>query len=600
MNRLWNHEDYVKFLSHGNSLVRRWAFEALEKKYPNRYTDEISKLISDEDSYLACAAPKYLAEHKAVQHAPAIMNSFLNDSGNIPSNCAQALSKMKYEPALETIIESLSNDPKVDSLFEIFNYLGSIYDDTAREILISAVKRIKDPVLKGYASYNLLRHDHQEDIAWIIDIILNSVKKGKGLELLGIDTFANYWNAGNYFKDLSKNFGNKSIITDTSEVFDSFFNKNDHLSVEQDIKDKINLLIKKRQYHDLITTLEFEAQETIQKRYPKETVPDEVIKLFNTDSAGIFLFNALSKQPSIWPKLKASKNSDDIASLVCFVLSVYFSIVERNAYVKALLPDAQIADLIWAIQKSGSKVPEALSQKIVNLAPISELKAALSDELNTWGDIKIVKIMGRIGKKEFVPDLIRVLNDVDSLDYIHGNAITALNAMDESADELILNAARNNEIEEWELASILEYLPYPESFDLIIEQWNDESSEMDSYEMLACCLQGIGDPRGISVLQEIYNDENNASYIGESLECLSILHNADIPELPAIREKRKEDEKRQKLRGKELNDMFGNMGNIKNKEKVIPFQKETKKIGRNDPCPCGSGKKHKKCCLNKS
>ena len=24
-----------------------------------------------------------------------------------------------------------------------------------------------------------------------------------------------------------------------------------------------------------------------------------------------------------------------------------------------------------------------------------------------------------------------------------------------------------------------------------------------------------------------------------------------------------------------------------------------KKIGRNDPCPCGSGKKYKHCCLNK-
>jgi uncharacterized protein YecA (UPF0149 family) len=22
----------------------------------------------------------------------------------------------------------------------------------------------------------------------------------------------------------------------------------------------------------------------------------------------------------------------------------------------------------------------------------------------------------------------------------------------------------------------------------------------------------------------------------------------------------------------------------------------TKKVGRNDPCPCGSGKKYKKCC----
>ena len=24
-----------------------------------------------------------------------------------------------------------------------------------------------------------------------------------------------------------------------------------------------------------------------------------------------------------------------------------------------------------------------------------------------------------------------------------------------------------------------------------------------------------------------------------------------------------------------------------------------KKVGRNDPCPCGSGKKYKKCCLRK-
>jgi len=23
-----------------------------------------------------------------------------------------------------------------------------------------------------------------------------------------------------------------------------------------------------------------------------------------------------------------------------------------------------------------------------------------------------------------------------------------------------------------------------------------------------------------------------------------------------------------------------------------------RKVGRNDPCPCGSGKKYKKCCLN--
>lgn len=28
-------------------------------------------------------------------------------------------------------------------------------------------------------------------------------------------------------------------------------------------------------------------------------------------------------------------------------------------------------------------------------------------------------------------------------------------------------------------------------------------------------------------------------------------------------------------------------------------QKVQPKVGRNDPCPCGSGKKYKKCCLSK-
>jgi preprotein translocase subunit SecA len=30
--------------------------------------------------------------------------------------------------------------------------------------------------------------------------------------------------------------------------------------------------------------------------------------------------------------------------------------------------------------------------------------------------------------------------------------------------------------------------------------------------------------------------------------------------------------------------------------KKQPKRREEKKIGRNDPCPCGSGKKYKKCC----
>jgi hypothetical protein len=35
-----------------------------------------------------------------------------------------------------------------------------------------------------------------------------------------------------------------------------------------------------------------------------------------------------------------------------------------------------------------------------------------------------------------------------------------------------------------------------------------------------------------------------------------------------------------------------------NNESFFPYIREEEKIGRNDPCPCGSGKKYKKCCLN--
>jgi hypothetical protein len=32
---------------------------------------------------------------------------------------------------------------------------------------------------------------------------------------------------------------------------------------------------------------------------------------------------------------------------------------------------------------------------------------------------------------------------------------------------------------------------------------------------------------------------------------------------------------------------------------AIPYTRPTEKIGRNDPCPCGSGKKYKRCCMTK-
>ena len=37
----------------------------------------------------------------------------------------------------------------------------------------------------------------------------------------------------------------------------------------------------------------------------------------------------------------------------------------------------------------------------------------------------------------------------------------------------------------------------------------------------------------------------------------------------------------------------------KSQVKKQPVRTAAKKVGPNDPCPCGSGKKYKKCCMQK-
>jgi uncharacterized protein len=48
-----------------------------------------------------------------------------------------------------------------------------------------------------------------------------------------------------------------------------------------------------------------------------------------------------------------------------------------------------------------------------------------------------------------------------------------------------------------------------------------------------------------------------------------------------------------------ISSMMPSMGMLSDRPRladVLPFVREQAKIGRNDPCPCGSGKKYKKCC----
>jgi len=197
---------------------------------------------------------------------------------------------------------------------------------------------------------------------------------------------------------------------------------------------------------------------------------------------------------------------------------------------------------------------------LVELAPIDELKAALSEELLEWGDIWAVRLMGKIGHIAFIPDLIRVVLESDGLDFIHGDAIDALHGIEEPGHEEILSAIAEGDIKDpLDVSTLLEHLPYPEAYDQAVALWlrgGDDS--LDSYEFYA-----------------------------------------------AIRKERKNRVERQRKRMLTLDGLVKKAS--KNKAPrtnthvaaVKTFKRDTPKVGRNAPCPCGSGKKYKKCCLNK-
>ncbi len=70
--------------------------------------------------------------------------------------------------------------------------------------------------------------------------------------------------------------------------------------------------------------------------------------------------------------------------------------------------------------------------------------------------------------------------------------------------------------------------------------------------------------------------------------------NDPMSERFAQREKREKlDDLAKKARSKE--DLEAEEKLLKETPKVEPIKAE-KAVGRNDPCPCGSGKKYKKCC----
>ena len=111
----------------------------------------------------------------------------------------------------------------------------------------------------------------------------------------------------------------------------------------------------------------------------------------------------------------------------------------------------------------------------------------------------------------------------------------------------------------------------------------DEDTDDGLNAMAIFNLIDISEAKHIELIREVFEKKPVDIFYDGDLE--------DIEMKLGLREKRS--------KPREKNFLQKMVEQYELEDKLMPIVTNQEKIGRNDPCPCGSGKKYKKCCLNK-
>ncbi|WP_168118532.1 SEC-C metal-binding domain-containing protein [Paenibacillus sp. HB172176] len=122
-----------------------------------------------------------------------------------------------------------------------------------------------------------------------------------------------------------------------------------------------------------------------------------------------------------------------------------------------------------------------------------------------------------------------------------------------------------------------------------------EEQDLTYATNLADGLCELGSSKGLPLVQAVVEGtyDEGLMNLTESIYAYCVISNTPHPSLSQWKEELEEEEARLTRREKELNRMAA--GSVFHSGINKPHT-NTNKVGRNDPCPCGSGKKYKKCC----
>ncbi|ACL04319.1 SEC-C motif domain protein [Desulfatibacillum aliphaticivorans] len=609
MEKLWNYNDYVDRLQHPNQKVRRWALNALDRQYHRTYAKEAAGLLREEDELLFNRAVEYVVRHRAQDAVPVLLEAF--HEGAHKGKAAEALGRLGYGDITAEVFDAIKSNEDYESLLGFMHFLSAIRGKETHDMMTALFSTApKGSQIRIYIGAELLKHCRPLDVRRVL--IDSATNGGEGFfnhrdarELLdctgAVSFFRALWDS-----DLSLILGQDPDVETVLSEFRPCMK-----GVADDLKAVWPLLWTKRG-QDAVSLLMFKAQDILKVRFPGKTCRDCHREVFEKDYMALAFLEFFTTNASCWDYAAlAGGRVNDI--MLCAALACYQSIHYRGLLLEALEPGAPLSVLLNALRIADEDFPAVIMGRICEAAPIGELIEVLTEDLETWGDIHSVILMGRIGDKAFVPHLLRILESGDYMSYLYDEALKAAERLHESAHETILQAILDNEAGDvFNAFHFLYNLPYSEAFDAAMEIWEAASENDRDAEMFSRTLAGIGDARGVEVLKKCMRD-GHAVTVANNLETLAALHDQDIAEEMLLLDKAyKERMERFNSRleapaaldpvdhppitykedGDGNNDYYDD-------EPVDTVKREAPKIGRNAKCPCGSGKKYKKCCMNK-
>lgn len=237
---------------------------------------------------------------------------------------------------------------------------------------------------------------------------------------------------------------------------------------------------------------------------------------------------------------------------------------------------------------------------LLRMATDADLNNARPDSLEVWAPLHAWRALGQLRAAETAPDLIRLLEEYEDDDWLPGELRTVFSMMGPETIPAIATFLNDGAVSEYGR------LPAPECLEQIAQDHPEarddcvaalirqlEKCEWNGPALNGLIILSLTKLRAIEameVIREAFAQDHVDITIQGDLEDTEIRMGVRTErETPRPRYGLFAGLNRFSVSEDDIGDDFFGDSNV-------PVRRD-KKIGRNDPCPCGSGKKFKKCCL---